>query len=100
MTEMQTSKYAYMQDNSSSIQEKLTKRVKWVTGLETKRSVEKYKDDDFEEYEPLFVSYVSYLLPSRYRTLIRKFEIRKLLSCNACISGNKLWNWRTLLASS
>ena len=68
MTEMQTSKYAYMQDNSSSIHEKLTKRIKWVTGLETKRSVEKYKDDDFEEYEPLFVSYVSFLLHSRYRT--------------------------------
>ena len=58
MTEMQTSKYAYMLDNSSSIHEKLTKRIKWVTGLETKRSVENYKDDDFEDYEPLFVSYV------------------------------------------
>ena len=66
MTEMQTSKYAYMPDDSSSIHEKLTNRIKWVTGLETKRSVEKYKDDDFEEYEPLFVSNVLYLLHSHY----------------------------------
>ena len=86
MTEMQTSKYAYMTDSSSSIFEKLTNRIKWITGLETRRSVETNKNDDFEEYEPLFVSYISCLLHSRYRTLIRIFDIRKLfmLQCLYC----------------
>ena len=56
MTEMQTSKYAYVTDESTKLSEKLTTRISWITGLQTGRSFEKFEDENAEEYEPLFVS--------------------------------------------
>ena len=62
MTEMQTSKYAYVTDESTKLSEKLTKRISWITGLQTGRSFDKFEDENTEEYEPLFVSnFIFYL---------------------------------------
>ena len=55
---MQSSKYAYMDDESNPILEKLTFRISWITGLQTVRSFEEFEDENLEEYEPLFVSSV------------------------------------------
>jgi len=56
MTEMQTSKYAYVTDESTKLSEKLTMRISWITGLQTGRSFDKFEDENAEEYEPLFVT--------------------------------------------
>ena len=62
MTEMQTSKYAYVTDESTKLSEKLTMRISWITGLQTGRSFDKFDDENAEEYEPLFVSnFIFYL---------------------------------------
>ena len=55
---MQSSKYAYMDDESNPILGKLTFRISWITGLQTVRSFEEFEDENLEEYEPLFVSSV------------------------------------------
>ena len=55
MTEIQTSKYTYINDNTNAIVDKVSLRVNWITGFQTSRKHDEFNEGNDEDYEDIFV---------------------------------------------
>ena len=55
VSEGRVSRNCWLKDFESSIVDKISARINWITGLQTSRPLDVHKEGKVEEYEPLQV---------------------------------------------
>ena len=104
MTEIQTSKYTYINDNTNAIVDKVSLRVNWITGFQTSRKHDEFNEGNDEDYEDIFVRMYNccpIIKPKCNFIIILRCSLNVYLSNYIQFElGNKLWHWWPLLSSS